>query len=114
MRAAAVVRHRASSPKVLDRVLAETHARKFTVSQSVSQSVISRSRTALTPPPARSPAPPLPALTQVPSTRSRGLLNCRQVRSISPSANSGGDPEEDHRDEDAPFIKDALKATGRG
>ena len=25
-----------------------------------------------------------------------------------------GDPEEDHRDEDAPFIKDALKATGRG
>ena len=50
MRAAAVVRHRASSPKVLDRVLAETHARKFTVSQSVSQSAISRSRTALTPP----------------------------------------------------------------
>ena len=72
MRAAAVVRHRASSPKVLDRVLAETHARKFTVSQSVSQSVISRSRTALTPPPARSPAPPLPALRpQVPSTPSR-------------------------------------------
>ena len=29
-------------------------------SQSVSQSVISRSRPALTPPPARSPAPPLP------------------------------------------------------
>ena len=28
--------------------------------QSVSQSVISRSRPALTPPPARSPAPPLP------------------------------------------------------
>ena len=25
-----------------------------------------------------------------------------------------GDPEEDHRDQDAPFIKDALKATGRG
>jgi hypothetical protein len=25
-----------------------------------------------------------------------------------------GDPEEDHRDEDAGVIKDALKATGRG
>ena len=34
-------------------------------SQSVSQSVISRSRPALTPPPARSPAPPLPGRTQV-------------------------------------------------
>ena len=36
-------------------------------SQSDSQSVISRSRPALTPPPARSPAPPLPSLR-----RSRG------------------------------------------
>ena len=33
------------------------------LTNSVSQSVISRSRPALTPPPARSPVPPLPALT---------------------------------------------------
>ena len=40
-------------------------------SQSVSQSVISRSRPALTPPPARSPAPPLPVehKYEVPSTQ---------------------------------------------
>ena len=36
-----------------------THTRQFD-SQSVSQSVISRSRPALNPPPARRPAPPLP------------------------------------------------------
>ena len=42
------------------------------LTQSVSQSVISRFRPALTPPPARSP-------TQVPSTRSRGLLNYSQL-----------------------------------
>ena len=38
----------------------ERHSPQRDVVQPVSQSVISRSRPALTPPPARSPAPPLP------------------------------------------------------
>ena len=51
-----------SSSRLLPRCHAPTLAARLgsVTSQSVSQSVISRSRPALTPPPARSPAPPLP------------------------------------------------------
>ena len=50
--------------------------------QSVSQSVISRSRPALTPPPARSPAPPLPVNHKY-RVLAPGGYSLSQVRSVS-------------------------------
>ena len=54
------------------------------IMNSVSQSVISRSRPALTPPPPRSPAPPLPVNHKY-RVLAPGGYSLSQVRSVSPS-----------------------------